>query len=364
MSRATSRRSSIDLDFAQNGLATQLQQQQQPRILQQFDFQEFAEVHSDCTILFADLCQYTKLSTLNDGLTMCIVLHSLYSAWDQATEDFRDGHVMKLDVVGDSYIAVTGVDKDRDNARVMIRFAIEMVRSLAKIELPRGFNLNGAESLTIRIGIATGSCYGGLLGIKHRKYSLFGDSVNLASRLESTGIPGQIQVSEQTLVQSKIAPDAPGLRPRLVEMKGKGIQRTFVADADTWERLILETYEREPRDLHAVRSRAPTTVHERPPQSSVQMGDVWMPATKSGMADASLSPRNEPRYDESPVMDCSIASVHAAPHDGRDDSWVRNPVRLNTFQDAAPSMKPGPIRGSLRASHITVEAMSAGGHDR
>jgi hypothetical protein len=157
-----------------------------------------------------------------------ILLETLYGAYDKVA--MRRG-VFKVETIGDAYLAVVGLPEPRDDhAVVMSKFArdclvktIELVRDLEKTLGP------GTGELRLRFGLHSGAVTAGVLRGQKTRFQLFGDTVNTASRMESTGIPNKIQVSTTTAELLIEAGKGSWIKPRdeLVEAKGKGKLQTY-----------------------------------------------------------------------------------------------------------------------------------------
>jgi adenylate cyclase len=168
----------------------------------------FAEV----SVLFADIVEFTALSEGMSPKTLVSLLDDLFTLFDELA---REHGVEKIKTVGDCYMAVSGVPEERaDHAPVLADMALEMVEALKE------FNRNRGTSLQIRIGLNTGPVVAGVIGRSKFIYDLWGDTVNTASRMESTGVPDRVQVTEQ--MQRALALKFQLESRGEVEVKGKG----------------------------------------------------------------------------------------------------------------------------------------------
>jgi class 3 adenylate cyclase len=172
-----------------------------------------ADGYSDVTVLFADLAGFTEFSTSVSPRTLVKVLNRVFSAFDDVAEGCG---VQKIKTIGDAYMAACGLpDEVDDHPERMLRMAIGMREQMVAVreEFP---NLN----IDVRIGIHTGPCVAGVIGRQRFIYDLWGDTVNLASRMESGGITGQIQVTEATYLRTRHGFD---FEPRgEIHVKGRG----------------------------------------------------------------------------------------------------------------------------------------------
>lgn len=173
----------------------------------------FAEV----TVLFADLVDFTKLSARISACELVILLNEIFSTFDLLAE--KHG-LEKIKTVGDAYLVVGGLPTPRaDHAQAVAAMALDMQQAIAR------FNQTGQESFNIRIGINTGPVVAGVIGAKKFSYDLWGDTVNIASRMESHGVAGCIQVTAATYEHLK---DDYHLKERgSIAVKGKGEILTY-----------------------------------------------------------------------------------------------------------------------------------------
>jgi class 3 adenylate cyclase len=178
-----------------------------------------ADGYSDVTVLFADLSGFTAFSTSVSPRSLVGHLNRIFSAFDDVAA--RLG-VEKIKTIGDAYMAACGLPTEvDDHPERMVCMAIGMRDEIHRIrrEFP-DFNLD------IRIGINTGPCVAGVIGNQRFIYDLWGDTVNLASRMESTGIPGQIQVTEATYLRLRHVFNFQS-RGNL-EIKGRGPMKAYL----------------------------------------------------------------------------------------------------------------------------------------
>ena len=176
-----------------------------------------ANGHPIVSVMFADLCGFTALSRKTTPENLVRMLNEIFTAFDNIVESHR---VEKIKTIGDCYMMVGGLPNHRDDhAHVVADAAIEMVEALKTIN-----EKNGTE-LAMRIGIHSGPVVAGVIGKIKFTYDLWGDTVNVASRMESSGIPGRIHLSEQTraTLDSHFILEERGM----VECKGLGQVKTF-----------------------------------------------------------------------------------------------------------------------------------------
>jgi class 3 adenylate cyclase len=168
----------------------------------------FAEV----TVAFADLVGFTELTSDMPPHDVVTLLNGLFTRFDDAA---RDLGIEKIKTLGDAYMAVCGLpDPVANHAERMVRMAIRMVH------ITREHAMEHKTSMRLRVGVNTGPVVAGVIGKSKYIYDLWGDTVNLASRMESGGLPDSIQVTRPVYEQLKeqFAFEARGT----IEVKGKG----------------------------------------------------------------------------------------------------------------------------------------------
>ena len=150
-----------------------------------------AEEFSSTSVLFADIVNFTPISANFGPYEVVHMLNELFSRFDELVDKYG---VEKIQVAGDDYMAAAGVPTPRpDHAAVLARLALDMLKYVEREEF-----LNGRHTIEIRVGINSGSLIGGVIGRKKFFYALWGDMVNTASRMESHGISGKIQITRDT----------------------------------------------------------------------------------------------------------------------------------------------------------------------
>ena len=181
-----------------------------------------AERHDDVTVLFADIVGFTELARGMDAGELVGLLDEIFASFDTLVE--AEG-LEKIKTIGDSYMAVGGVPEPlTDHVAAVTRTAVAMRREVATIASRRGIG----EALAIRVGIDTGPVVAGVIGRRKFIYDLWGDTVNTASRMESHGLPGAIQITARTAERLQ---DGFLTRPRgVIEIKGMGAMETFLLE--------------------------------------------------------------------------------------------------------------------------------------
>ena len=176
-----------------------------------------AESFPSATVLFADLAGFTEFSQHVDAQHLVGLLDEIFSAFDHLAAEHG---VEKIKTIGDAYMAVAGVPVPRaDHADAMAGMALGMLDAF------RGLIDNRGLSLKVRIGMHSGHVVAGVIGRHKFIYDLWGDTVNIASRMESHGEASRIHVSQATrdLLDGRFRFEDRGEVP----IKGKGAMRTF-----------------------------------------------------------------------------------------------------------------------------------------
>jgi adenylate cyclase len=182
----------------------------------QSDPNSIADHFDEVSILFADVVDFTPLAGRLDPREVVGLLDRLFTSFDELVDRYE---VEKIKTIGDCYMVAAGVPRERpDHADALARLAIEM-RECAKRCLSDG------PDVRLRIGISSGPVVAGVIGRRRFLYDLWGDTVNMASRMESHGTPDEIQITRSTyaLLNDHFVTEPIGL----VEVKGKGRIETW-----------------------------------------------------------------------------------------------------------------------------------------
>ncbi len=180
---------------------------------------KIADKIENASVLFADIVGFTKITSTLDADTIVGALNSLYSRIDDRAK--REG-IEKIKTIGDSYMAASGLfgnEAAEKNALAIINFARGMLQDI------EDFNATSNIKLFMRIGINSGSLIAGVIGKTKFIYDIWGDTVNVASRMESSGQTSKIHVSEQTMILTK--DEVEYSEPVEMEIKGKGVMKTY-----------------------------------------------------------------------------------------------------------------------------------------
>ena len=177
-----------------------------------------ADSHESVTVLFADIAGFTKLTASISATQLVDMLSQLFSRFDQLAE--KHG-LEKIKTIGDGYMVVGGAPNYLEGHAVVItRLALEMFEALSD------FNESTQNTLQMRIGISTGSVVAGVIGTSKFAYDLWGDPVNMASRMEQTALTNTIQLSEASFALVKDQFDFETRKQ--VQVKGKGKVSTYM----------------------------------------------------------------------------------------------------------------------------------------
>jgi adenylate cyclase len=181
----------------------------------QADSRAIADHFDDASILFADVVDFTPLAGRLDAREVVGMLDRLFTTFDELVDRYE---VEKIKTIGDCYMVAAGVPRPRpDHAQALAGLALEM-RDCARTCLPE-------SDLRLRIGISSGPVVAGVIGRRRFLYDLWGDTVNMASRMESHGTSDEIQITRPTreLLRDDFVTEPMGL----VNVKGKG-------EVETW----------------------------------------------------------------------------------------------------------------------------------
>ncbi|HEY9001697.1 MAG TPA: adenylate/guanylate cyclase domain-containing protein [Mucilaginibacter sp.] len=172
----------------------------------------------ETSILFADIVGFTRYTETVSPDKLIAMLNAVFTEFDNLTDKYK---AEKIKTIGDAYMVVAGVPVScRDHAELLADMALDMQ------EMIKRHNQQTGQTLQIRVGIHSGPVIAGVIGKRKFAYDLWGDSVNTAARMESHGIPGEIQVTEATyqILKPKYHFDERGT----IDIKGKGPMKTFL----------------------------------------------------------------------------------------------------------------------------------------
>jgi len=182
------------------------------------DHQAIADRFAEVTVLFADIVGFTELSARLEPDELVQMLNKIFSAFDDLAAELG---LEKIKTIGDAYMVASGLPEPRaDHAVAAAKMALAMRDALARVNRDFGY------SLRVRIGLHSGAVVAGVIGKRKFIYDLWGDAVNTASRMESSGVPDEIQCTRETyeLVKNEFECEPRGT----IKVKGKGEMETFL----------------------------------------------------------------------------------------------------------------------------------------
>ncbi|XP_053679980.1 soluble guanylate cyclase 88E [Anopheles nili] len=179
------------------------------------------EMFNSVSILFSDVVTFTEICSRITPMEVVSMLNAMYSIFDTLTER---NNVYKVETIGDAYMVVSGAPaKEQNHAEKVCDMALDMIEAITDLKDP-----STGTHLRIRVGVHSGAVVAGIVGLKMPRYCLFGDSVNTASRMESTSQAMRIHISESTknLLSGNYRVSERGE----IDVKGKGSMKTYWLD--------------------------------------------------------------------------------------------------------------------------------------
>ncbi|SMF02411.1 adenylate/guanylate cyclase domain-containing protein [Pseudobacteriovorax antillogorgiicola] len=170
-----------------------------------------ADDYEHTSVLFADIVGFTRLASALSAKELVTILNQLFSSFDDLCEGYP---IEKIKTLGDAYMVVSGLPQPcPHHAETLASFALDLLESV------ENFNTTSPIKIQLRVGIHSGPVVAGVIGKKKFIYDLWGDTVNTASRMQSTCLPGQIQVTKPVFdrIQNSFDCELRGM----VEVKGK-----------------------------------------------------------------------------------------------------------------------------------------------
>ena len=197
-----------------------------------------AQMHHEVTILFTDIVGFTSMSQTVAPQQVMEFLHELFVRFDDLID--RDSLLWKVETIGDAFMVASGLDGVRTRSRELaisnpssIGFSLcpataAVLFGKSALAEARTLTMPNSMQCQIRAGVHTGDVCSGVVGTRMPRYCLFGDTVNTASRMESTGVPGRLQASQAT--HEVLMDDSSFLweEKGCVEIKGKGEMKTYL----------------------------------------------------------------------------------------------------------------------------------------
>lgn len=179
-----------------------------------------ADHFTGVSVMFVDLVGFTQLTQTLAPAQLIDLLNAIFSSFDTLTEKHN---LEKIKTIGDAYMVVGGIPRPHpQHAQALVTLALDMFAAIAEI------NTSNGMALQLRVGIDSGDVVAGVIGKRKFIYDLWGDTVNTASRMESHGVNGQIQLTANTYA---LLSDTSGITQRgEIEIKGKGRYLTYLLD--------------------------------------------------------------------------------------------------------------------------------------
>ncbi|KAL7049608.1 hypothetical protein ACKWTF_003787 [Chironomus riparius] len=151
----------------------------------------YAERHSDVSILYADVVNFTQMTTQLPVRLLVETLHELFVKFDEASAEHN---VLRIKFLGDCYYCVSGVPiKNKRHAKNCVELGLQMIKDIRELRMERHLDID------MRIGIHSGSIIGGVMGSNKWQYDIWSKDVVIANKIESTGVSGKIHITHKTL---------------------------------------------------------------------------------------------------------------------------------------------------------------------
>ncbi|WP_204105307.1 MULTISPECIES: adenylate/guanylate cyclase domain-containing protein [Spirulina sp. CCY15215] len=182
-----------------------------------------AEQYDSVSILFADIVGFTPLSAQMSAIELVELLNQIFSEFDRLADQYD---LEKIKTIGDAYMVVGGLpERKPDHLEAIADMALAMQAAMPQFHTNKLTQIQGEQTLQIRIGISTGSVVAGVIGSKKFIYDLWGDTVNIASRMEAQGEPGKIQMTADA--RAILGDGYRFSEKRKISVKGKGEMTTY-----------------------------------------------------------------------------------------------------------------------------------------
>ncbi|KAK7088964.1 hypothetical protein V1264_025048 [Littorina saxatilis] len=249
------------------------------------------------SIFFSDIVGFTNIASQSKPLEVVELLNDLYTAFDDVI--FMHD-VYKVETIGDAYMCVSGCPRrnGRRHASEIAEMALDLICTVASVKVRH----RPSESLQLRVGLHTGPCAAGVVGVAMPRYCLFGDTVNMASRMESTGKALHIHISSdmQTALE-ELNCGFLTLERGFIQVKGKGITKTYwLVGREGYTKPLPPSFTVLRQVLEDVNSRPPS-----PSNASLNVGDgMYSALRKTSLAVSGITMMSE-SDDGSVVAPCS-----------------------------------------------------------
>ncbi|XP_061398038.1 soluble guanylate cyclase 88E [Musca vetustissima] len=228
----------------------------------------------DCvSILFSDVVTFTEICSRITPMEVVSMLNAMYSIFDTLTER---NHVYKVETIGDAYMVVAGApEKDPNHAEKVCDMALDMVDAIKDLKDP-----STGQHLRIRVGVHSGAVVAGIVGLKMPRYCLFGDSVNTASRMESTSAAMKVHISEST--KEFLGPNYRVTERGEIDVKGKGTMKTYWLDErENRKPLQLSPAQLLPVSTFVPPPTTPAVIMAKPPARAIMPAPTVLPKERT-----------------------------------------------------------------------------------
>lgn len=179
------------------------------------------KVFEDVSVLFCDIVDFTSKASLMDSELLIAELNEIFTAFDDIMDNNK---CERIKTIGDAYMAVCGINiKNINHATILTKASLEMIRYIEKR------NQKAIHKWEVRCGINSGKIVGGIVGVKKYIYDIFGDTINVAARMEHHSQPMNLNVSEVTYF--KIKENFRCIERIPIEVKGKGIMKMYFVNS-------------------------------------------------------------------------------------------------------------------------------------
>jgi len=235
--------------------------------------EHIADYFENVTILFVDVAGFTKFSSTRSPVEIVHFLNMFFQGLDKLVDKYG---LEKIKTIGDAYMAVSGLTMEKNHTRLILDFAIDVLQFVEEMNVDNPF---APDRLGVRIGIGTGSVVAGVVGSKKRFFDLWGDAVNTASRMESTGVESCIQCTKDVALVASEYPDRFAVVNRgSINVKGKGEMEVFLIGDKKSEQRIQERLLR-----HCITKRRESVItYEKMSKEFSPFGGrlryIWVPA--------------------------------------------------------------------------------------
>ena len=180
--------------------------------------QPIVDSFSEVSVLFADIVGFTDFAAQASPEELIAMLNSIFTVFDELS---GERNLEKIKTIGDEYMVAAGLPVERsDHAEAIADLALDMLQVIERLQL------EGYPNLKLRVGINSGPVVAGIVGTKKFLYDTWGDTVNTAARMESFGVPGEIQVTESIFL--RLRKDYIFDDRGVIDVKGKGLMQVYL----------------------------------------------------------------------------------------------------------------------------------------